>query len=182
MEKIYLDIFNKIRENENPKIELNHFLIDEENIVVTDTRVLAIYKHKEEFDGRYLLLNKKSKIEIIADKDDGFFDAGIEIYRKKKLLNENEVIDKSEYNYNYPDYKRIIPNSKQKSFESSYTGVDALYRLSFMHGVVFDYVKFSTLMKAIDKVHFTRYVFSGKNLPVMIENDDITIVLMPLVF
>jgi len=180
MEKKYLDIFSKIRENTNPKVELNHYFIDNENIVVTDTRMLAILKHGEEIDSKHLLLNPKFKLGMDWDKEDGFYDLGPEVLKKKKLLDEPNKEDNS-YFYKYPDYKRIIPQTESKYFRRETRGLDALYQLTFDHGIVFDFVKFSPRMKALDKIYFKSYRYSEKTSPIMFENDEFIFIIMPLI-
>lgn len=173
------------RENNNPKREFNHIFVDSENFVVTDTRVLIVYKHNMEVEGKSLLLNPKCKADMEWNKEDGFMEFGTEVFRKKKLL------DPGEYEgmvFSYPDYKRLLPTSKPLFFNIGRTtkehikGCDALYYITHKHGVVLDYVRYATLIKKMGSIWFDRYYFTNINMPVTIENDDIKIVIMPLVF
>jgi len=172
------DILTQLRENNNPKKELNHIYVDSENMVVTDTKILLVYKHNMEIDDQFLLLNQKYKMNMDFNIDDGFMEFGVDVYRKKALYKEKPK-DKS-YFYNYPNYKRILPTYNSKKFKSHLRGIDALYTITSLNGSVFDYIKFSTFLKKLNKIRFDRYYFSEKNLPIAIENDNLIVVLMPL--
>ncbi|TET89659.1 MAG: hypothetical protein E3J96_01405 [Sulfurovum sp.] len=174
------NILTQLRENNNPKKELNHIYVDSENIVVTDTRILIVHKHNMDIKDDFLLLNQKCKINMDFNIEDGFMEFGVDVYRKKILLREKPKTGNG-YFYNYPDYKRIIPKIDSKKFSHHLKGVDALYTLTSQNGVVLDYVKFATLFRKLDKIRFDRYYFSEKNMPIAIENDNLMIVLMPLV-
>lgn len=181
MEKKYIDILIGIREKSNPKKELNHIFIDRENMVVTDTRILVIYKHEiEDIDGEYLLLNPKAKDAIDFDKKDGFFEFGLDVLRRKRLDIEDN--NNGGYPLNYPDYNRIVPTEKYTSFDNSCPGIEALYMICQKHSVAIDFIKFSKFFKKVDHVMFDKYHFTESSYPIAIKNDYLTLVIMPLVF
>ena len=103
-------------DNNNPKIELNGALFDNNenklNLVATDTKRLGIAqiesKNKEEFK---IIVPKKAVSEIqkiTFDDTKIYFDQNYLILKSNNLKFFTKLI-----NGNYPDYKKVIPNIKE---------------------------------------------------------------------
>ena len=169
LDKNILAVATQIRGNNSPKLELNNFYMNEEDLVVTDTRFLLIAKHgMVEADGEFLLVNPKAKHPLSSS---GFMTlVGNEIYG----VNTEMVAG-------YPKYQRIIPSVTQnKTLRDPLDGLTLLYKLTAEYGVVLDYVSYAALFKKIAKIEFTGYSYDTPTGPISIFNDDVQIVIMPM--
>ena len=108
------------------KKEINHILVDSENMVATDTRILIVKKHNMDIQKPFLLINDKAKHVMNTE--------AIEFNMKASYVLAN----------GYPSYKRIIPELK-RMVDINSKFIKALYEISSKHGVMFDYVKNATI-------------------------------------
>jgi len=165
MNTLTIKAFEAIQPNNNPKLEINHILVDNINIVVTDTTMLLIKPHNLKVDENMLLVNDKAKFKIdTEDLFNGF------------KVNKNRADG-------YPNYKRIIPTGDYIMFNAPMSFIDALYTVTYNHSILFDYIKMSTIFKKLDKnlSKVVSYNFKDKNLPLCLKFEDGEIfVIMPL--
>lgn len=130
-----LEIAAKYIDVNNPKFELNFLYIDEENLVSTNTRALAVVKHDGKLEGNTHTFIHKSVVDLALkqtkavkfeldtnsihciDKD------GAELI---KISKEHDFFD----GFKYPEYERIIPkyieNKHAFIHSSSISGILAL--------------------------------------------------------
>lgn len=156
--------------NNNLKTEINHILIDEENMVATDTIMMVICPHGEEIKEKALMVNNKAKYEILVD--------GV-IF--------NRYPCNSTWSETYPDYKRILPEDIEKNRRISANGenlIYAMYRVTHDKGVIFGYVNFAPKLKKLDKLlgEVDYAVFTAKDRPVMfVFKNGVKFIIMPIV-
>ena len=152
----------------HPKIALNHILIDEANIVSTDTIMLLTTPHNEDVSEKMLVINSKAKVVITAEG----------LYNNKPI---NNTLAKQ----SYPNYQQLIAQKKNYSYtEHKGNLIDTLYHITATTSWMCDYIKLSTklnkLNKALPKV--TSYLFREKTLPIQIKFEDGSLfILMPYI-
>ena len=153
--------------NNNPKYELNHILVDDENMVATDTNIMIIKKHDFNFKKQpFLVLNDKAKTLINAE--------GIELEEKVNYTMVNT----------YPNYKGImLDTNKIKVYIPQYYGfIDCLYELSYKFGFIFNWEQYATKYKKIAKLlpKIEKVYYTQENAPVMIIAEEYTVIIMPI--
>ncbi len=181
----YVDLFKTILDTNNPKEELNHIYFDEENMVATDARMMVVYKHGMDIDVPFMAVNprvkvskaKKPKIEAI----DYSLSKWTNIGTIRMLKDEWNKVIPPEGTRGYPDYKRIMPKYSSEGL-AKVSGLDALYKRGYYHGIMFNYIEYCQFMKKLDKIEFTKVYFENKDLPIMLENDDLKVIMMPVVY
>lgn len=105
----------KICDTNNPKYELNFIYIDAENAVCTNTRALALYKHGIQNIKPFYIHQSIVKEALRNTKAVSYtFDTHncITAYDKEDFELMQYSMTSNKYfidNFNYPDYKRIIP-------------------------------------------------------------------------
>ena len=159
-----MQLLNKILPTNNPRLEINHILLDSENMVATDMRILIVKKHgMDDIDKEYVIVNPKAK---------------------DKSIKIDTLIDgmgcSTDYG-KYPDYHRVLTREPMTYMEGDVDGLTLLQMICAEKGVTIDFVNYAGFMKMLSKISFNRYYVGGKNLPITIANDDYTIVLMPMV-
>ena len=160
-------ILKTILPNNNQKYELNHILIDDENMVATDTKIMIIKKH--DFDLKkqpFLVLNNKTKMSIKAE--------GIELEEKVNYTMANT----------YPNYRKImLDTDKTKIYiPKYYEFINCLYELSHELGFIFNWEQYATKYKKIDKLlpKIEKVYYTQENAPVMIIAEEYIIIIMPI--
>lgn len=171
----YVDLFKAILPTGNPKFVINHVYFDEENMVATDTRVLLIHKHGMDIKTPFCAVNPKVKTNLynLSDmKNFGSIEMGKQVWTAKESPG-------------YPDYERIVPktpNYEVDIMDLKPLGLDTLYLYSFNNGIIFDYVGMSAFMKQLSKIMFDKMYFKDKEHPIMLENEDLRVIIMPIVY
>ena len=160
-------ILKTILPNNNQKYELNHILIDDENMVATDTKIMIIKKHDFDFKKKpFLILNNKTKMSIKAE--------GIELEEKVNFSMAQ----------NYPDYRRIMLNTNKTKvyIPKYYEFIDCLCELSYKFGFIFNWKDYATKYKKIDKLlpKIKKVYYTSENAPVMIIAEEYIIIIMPI--
>ena len=153
--------------NNNPKYELNHILVDDENMVATDTSIMIIKKHDFDFKKQpFLVLNDKAKTPINVE--------GIELEEKVSYTMANT----------YPDYRRIMldRNKTKVYFPEYYEFIDCLYELSHELCFIFNWEQYATKYKKIAKLlpKVEKVYYTQENTPVMIIAEEYTVIIMPI--
>ena len=144
-------------------------------MVMTDTRVLMIHKHDLDVKTPFCAVNPKVKTngyDLNENKSLGEIEMGKQTWVMKEVDN-------------FPSYDRVIPRSREYQIETTDLkplGLDTLYKLSYDKSIVFNYVDMAPFMKHLNKIEFSSYSFRDKDHPVMLENEDLKVIIMPMVF
>jgi len=161
-----MELLKTILPKNNPRKELNHIYVDNDNMVATDTTIMIIKKNILSIDKPLLIINTHAKDDIKS----------------------NDILDNMMINYcdapNYPDYKRIVPKVENiTKLPDKYSFINTLYQITSEHGVMFDYVKNAPLYKKMNKLlgEVEAYQVRDKKSIVVIYSGDYKIIMMPLV-
>ncbi len=181
----YVDLFKTILDINNPKEQLNHIYFDEENMVATDSRIMVIYKHGMDIDVPFMAVNPRVKVSKSKNPKVITTDYALTGWVKAgtitMLKDEWAKAFPPEGTRIYPDYKRIIPKHSSEGL-ANVSGLDELYSRGYYHGIMFNYIEYCQFMKKLDKIEFTKVYFESKYLPIMLENDDLKVIMMPVVY
>jgi hypothetical protein len=110
-----------------------HVYIDEEHIVATDGAVLLAYEHNLDIEKPALIVNQRDKSgEIKADI----------------LIEGTPAYTGS---FQYPDYHRVLNPGTVDVAQSDPFLIYTLYSITKKTGAVFNYVRYATLLKTLDK-------------------------------
>lgn len=137
MKKV-IDTLFKVCDYKNPRLELQHVLVENDRLVFTDTFILVSYHAKTEVDGQALLINDKAKYKYDIQKRSIIFDT--------MAINDG---------FSYPNVDRIIDpanNNEVNISDKDYTLINALYLASINYNVSMDFIKLATKLKALDKI------------------------------
>ena len=162
-----LKAFEAILEKNNPKFELSHILIDGDNIVSSDNKMILIKKHNFEVKDKFLVINNKAKFNLVAD---GLF-KGVAI--NKKFANT------------YPNYKSFLNFDESEIINYSNGLLKTLYWLGSNKGFIIDYGLLITKLKKLDKMlgKTKKIFFTDKKSLLKIEfENDYVLVMLPLIF
>ena len=186
-----LKLVEKYIDAGNPKFELDYLFVDtdNENLVATDTRTLAIAKCDTVSKGNFYVHKKLVSLAIKQTK-------AIEYHLEKNKITcldrddielvvfslEKDFYNKYEERFHYPDYKRIIPKeTKHKIPFVSYSAIEGILNLN---KIVVDTKRIPTKSTRYLKDYDGGFIkFNDAEMPITIEDnkDGSMIIIMPIV-
>jgi hypothetical protein len=140
-----------ILDKNNPKIEVNHILVDSENIVISDGRYLIIIKHDLVIEEDMLLINERAKFQYLNQKYSDIFGC-------------TYITD----GFRYPEYKRIIKRDSDFNYSNSSRKdlFGSIYWLQGSNPIAISYGLMQQLKK-IDKYTITidKFIYADSSNP-----------------
>jgi hypothetical protein len=133
----------------NPKYEINHIFVDQENIVLTDTRYLIVIKHDLDIKQDMLLINDKAKYEYLHQNYSDIFGSN--------------YITKG---FSYPEYKRLIRGDMDFKYSTDGDLFNSIYDIQSKYPIAINFKLFQTLNK-LNKfsIYIDKFIYNEYKLP-----------------
>ena len=150
------------------KYEISHILVDDKNIVATDTVFMLVWPHGTTVEEPVLINNPKASAPLPSID-------GVVFGRYPSSKTGAKT---------YPNYKRILYSAPGDDKFARDTLINSLYALTSETGIIIDYVKYAQRLKKLDKLlgGVKSVLYPAKNEPVTVRfKNGAILMIMPVV-